>query len=291
MLRSPCPTSPSGFARTVPMIDREEEVLRPLDVDDMPAAFQLSSQAGWNQTEDDWRTLLDLAPKTCFGIEIQGRLASTITLICYGRRLGWIGMVLTRTEFQGRGLARKLLQHTLHLADKMGMETLKLDATDQGQQLYLQSGFRGEHPIERWSRHDGRTAQFPSGPFPRRAWAERDLKYFGADRLPLLERLAQRNSLLLRNRAYLLARPGRVCAYLGPCVSDNPEDARSLISTCLEEKLGSWSWDLFPGNHNALGIARDLGFTPQRHLLRMARGKELAQNIDATYAIAGFELG
>jgi hypothetical protein len=74
-------------------------------------------------------------------------------------------------------------------------------------------------------------------------------------------------------------------------MSDTPGHARTLISTCLESTGGSWFWDLFPNNLNAVAIARDLGFTPQRHLLRMARGKELAQNIDATYAIAGFELG
>src|SRR5215831_17136543 len=133
MLQSPCPTLPNGFARIAPMIDSEEEILRPLNVGDIPAAFQLSQQAGWNQTEEDWHTLLNLAHETCFGIEIQGQLASTTTLICYGRLLGWIGMVLTRSDFRRRGLARKLLQHTLNVADKMGIETLKLDATDQGQ--------------------------------------------------------------------------------------------------------------------------------------------------------------
>jgi len=273
------------------MIESDKELLRPLHVDDIPAAFRLSAQAGWNHTEEDWHTLLDLAPETCFGIEISGKLASTTTLLCYGRRLGWIGMVLTKSEFQRRGLARRLLQHTLNVADKMGMETLKLDATDQGQHLYLQCGFREEHQIERWQRPDEKTAQFPSGRPSSRTWAEGDLKDFGADRLSLLERLAQRNSPMLQNRAYLFARPGRVCAYLGPCIGDDAGDARTLISTCLESAGGSWFWDLFPGNRHAAAIARDLGFTPQRHLLRMARGKELEQNIDATYAIAGFELG
>src|SRR5215831_7863784 len=136
------------------MSERKEEILRSLRVDDVSEAFQLSAQAGWNQTEEDWHLLLELAPGTCFGIEIRGELASTTTLLCYGRRLGWIGMVLTKSGFQRRGLARKLLQHTLNVADKIGMETLKLDATDQGQHLYLQCGFREEHQIERWQRPD-----------------------------------------------------------------------------------------------------------------------------------------
>jgi GNAT superfamily N-acetyltransferase len=273
------------------MTESKEEILRRLRAEDVPAAFQLSSQAGWNQTKEDWHALLDLAPETCFGMEVAGELASTTTLICYGRELGWIGMVLTRSDFKRRGLARKLLQHTLDKADKMGIKTLKLDATDQGEPLYIQCGFRGEHKIERWSKTAAETAQLSAAHGSSCSWRDQDVKYFGVDRLALLERLAQRNSPRLQDDAYLFTRPGRVSAYLGPCVSQDPEDARQLISACVEESRGSWFWDLFPDNRNAVGIARDLGFAPRRHLLRMARGKELSQNIDETYAIAGFELG
>lgn len=272
------------------MSESTQEMLRSLRSDDIPAAFQLSAQAAWNQTEEDWRTLLHLAQETCYGIEIAGELASTTTLICYGRRLGWIGMVLTKTEFQRRGLARKLLRHTLNVADKMGIETLKLDATDQGQPLYTQCGFRGEHKIERWSRPGAEAAPFPEIP-PSPSTPPEHLKYFAADCVPLFERLAHLKRPYVRDRAYLFARPGRVSAYIGPCVSDNPSDARALISNCIENTRCNWFWDLFPENSNAVSIAGDLGFAPRRHLLRMARGKELTQNIDATYAIAGFELG
>jgi hypothetical protein len=40
-----------------------------------------------------------------------------------------------------------------------------------------------------------------------------------------------------------------------------------------------------------VALARDLGFSPKRHLLRMARGKELRQKENVIHAIAGFELG
>jgi hypothetical protein len=74
-------------------------------------------------------------------------------------------------------------------------------------------------------------------------------------------------------------------------VSDNPEDARTLIVALVENSACSWFWDLFPGNEQAASIARELAFIPQRRLLRMARGKELCENRDHIYAIAGFELG
>src|SRR3954452_18243232 len=98
---SQCRISRSGFARYTFM--PEHDTLRTMRADDVPAAFDLSSHAGWNQTEEDWYTLLELAPNTCLAIEVNGLLAATTTLLCYGRRLAWIGMVLTKQEFQRRG--------------------------------------------------------------------------------------------------------------------------------------------------------------------------------------------
>ncbi len=43
------------------------EKLRSLRVEDIPAAAKLSAQAGWNQTEEDWRTLLELSPRRLSG--------------------------------------------------------------------------------------------------------------------------------------------------------------------------------------------------------------------------------
>ena len=54
----------------------EHETMRDIRAGDVPAAFQLSARAGWNQTEEDWRTLLELASHTCLVIEVNGQLAA-----------------------------------------------------------------------------------------------------------------------------------------------------------------------------------------------------------------------
>ncbi len=118
------------------------------------AGFALSSIAGWNQTIDDWRLLLK-ASAACCGVEIDGRLVATATLICYGRRLGWIGMILIHPEFRRRGLARELVTHVMERAEQLGVETVKLDATDEGRGLYESLGFRAEQAVERWQRGSG----------------------------------------------------------------------------------------------------------------------------------------
>ena len=49
--------------------------VRLLQEQDIAIAMELSAEAGWNQTPDDWRTLLQLAPDGCFGIDADGRVA------------------------------------------------------------------------------------------------------------------------------------------------------------------------------------------------------------------------
>jgi GNAT superfamily N-acetyltransferase len=266
--------------------------IRMLRSEDVPAAFELSAEAGWNQTEDDWRLLLALAPEGCFAIEAGGRVAATTTLVCYQRRLAWIGMVLTRVEYRRRGLARRLLTNALRQADHMGIETLKLDATEQGRPLYEELGFHAEQKIERWSRTSAYVAELPAvvrSSEPARL--ELDVPAFGANRSRLLEMLAQRNKPATIARSYLFTRAGRMTAYAGPCVGENSETVRKLIEQCLRNTNCGWSWDLFPRNQEAVALARHFGFAQQRQLLRMMRGKPLRQNETAMYAIAGFELG
>jgi len=270
-------------------------MMRKLTARDIPAALELSTEAGWNQTIADWGTLIDLAPEGCLAIEVDGELAATTTLLSYGQRLAWIGMVLTRIRYRGRGFARTLMKEALGLADQMRIETLKLDATDQGQPLYETFGFRCEEAVERWWRA-GHIEVAGAGvnelKESHEGWRKLDLLAFGADRTELLSELACKNPPLRLGNSYLFSRAGRLTSYLGPCVCESSEAARTLVEAALQRgAAGGWSWDLLPRNAAAVALARSLEFTPKRHLMRMVRGKELRPKKAAIYAIAGFELG
>ena len=266
--------------------------VRILKTADLAAAVELSAIAGWNQTEDDWRMLMDLAPEGCFGIEADGVLVATTTLLSYGQQLAWVGMVLTKAEYRGRGFARSLVTHAIESADFAGIKTVKLDATAQGQRLYESLGFEAEGSVERWSRSGISTSCVPGGTFRFDQRLGSDLAAFGADRSIVLEALAKRSQVQIGNNAYLFVRTGRTTAYLGPCVGYDPVSTQALITSTLKaDSSVGWSWDLFPHNRNAVALASELGFTRQRILTRMSRGETLRGHDEMVYAIAGFELG
>lgn len=275
------------------MSESAEGKLRRLTEGDIPAALELSIEAGWNQTSDDWRMLIDLAPESCLGIEINGELAASTTLLCYGTRLAWVGMVLTRIKFRGQGLAKRLLSEALKLAGQMNIETVKLDATDQGKPLYEKLGFRCEQPVERWTRPGtGNSIELPVQVDSLSSeLLSSDREVFAADRSRFLKNLSKHNPTFVAAKSYLLSRAGNKTAYLGPCVSANAEIARSLVERCIQATGSAISWDLLKLNRDSETIAKDFGFTPQRCLTRMVRGRDLRGREESIYALGGFEFG
>jgi GNAT superfamily N-acetyltransferase len=274
-----------------------QEHIRLLRAADLASAMELSRLAGWNQTEEDWEMMLRLEPLDCFAIEADDRIAATATLLCYGNRLAWIGMVLTRPEYRRRGFAQRLMESTLKRADDLKIQSIKLDATPQGQPLYEKLGFKTEQVVERWF-HDGRSSHpriepLTSPPqYPSQYSLEMDLKAFGTDRSMLLQNLALRHAPHTITEAYSFSRGGTRARYLGPCVAETQKAVRVVIEHSLRDSPESgWFWDLLSANKNAIQLAEEFGFVPQRRLERMVLGNGPPKNDEMVYAIAGFELG
>lgn len=251
--------------------ERQPGRLRTLAEADLPDLLALSTASGWNQTEADWRRLLQLEPEGCFGIEEDGKVRASATVITYGRDLAWIGMVLTLPEYRGRGYASQLMRRCLDYCEQCGIRTVRLDATEMGRPVYAKLGFVDEYEVQR------RAGELPFGE-PRPAVFDWDLDRlaFGADRRRLLERTG-------------CARPGRVAAYIGPVTARTPEEARDRILHCGVS--GACFWDVPAANPAALALADSLGFQPVRRLIRMRRGPAIAERPEFVFALAGFEYG
>jgi GNAT superfamily N-acetyltransferase len=234
---------------------------------DIPAAMELSTGAGWNQTAADWAALLLHSPDACLCIECDGRIAATTTLVCYEKRLAWIGMVLTHPDYRRRGFARTLVSRAIDLAYKRDVRSIKLDATDQGRPLYALLGFVDDQAVERWG-CDMNTSAFADKYRPHEA--------------PTITEPA----------GYLLHRPGIRAHYLGPCVAEDPATAERLFRRALQE-VGAdhYFWDLLPANEAAVALAQRLDFARLRRLTRMVLGPNPPCDESRNFAIAGFEWG
>ena len=276
------------------------EAIITLERSHIPAAMGLKEAAGWNQTERDWERLLELEPEGCFGLLSDEVLAATTTAYCYGRKLAWIGMVLTGPSFRGRGYARRLMEHALGWLDRRGVKWTKLDATDMGRPLYLKLGFEDEGAIERWAATaptEPRASASGLTPFSASEWSAVDRAAFGADRSAILESLASEEAAAIPGEGYAIGRPGSNAPYFGPCVARSAAAARSLLQWFLgRHPVETVFWDLLPANREAVHLAREFGFERRRQLVRMVRRGPAAygsfeHNDASIYAIAGFEYG
>ena len=255
-------------------------VMRP---DDIPAGQRLREQAGWNQTADDWRRLLDWEPDGCFAAELGGAVVATATTTVYGPALAWIGMVLVDEGQRRRGIGKALFGHAMGYLDGRGVATIGLDATPDGKALYDQLGYRDAYGLER---RIGRPPDLPPG--DARPLAEADLpavlgldeRASGCDRARILRALhagapdgcfvVERGGELA---GYLLGRPGTRAWHLGPLVARDAETADRLVGAALRTHRGERVvMDVMDDNLDAVALAERLRLEPVRPFIRMTRG-------------------
>lgn len=277
---------------------------RALRPDDLPACRALSDEAGWNQTDADWRIILAQAGTR--GIERDGRLVATAAVFPYGGRIGWICMVLVTASAQRQGLATRLMRWAIGHARRRGL-VAGLDATPAGRAVYQQLWFRDLYPVTRLHRAGAGSLPPVSGPSPQPlreadldAVAAFDRVRFGADRAALLAALRARMphaAVVLRDGAgqvagYGLARDGVRATQIGPVVAVAEEQATALAQAVIGACPGPLLCDV-PDRHERLrAMLNGAGFAPQRPFMRMALGvDEPLDHPEAIFALTGPEFG
>ncbi|HTE34733.1 MAG TPA: GNAT family N-acetyltransferase, partial [Chryseolinea sp.] len=120
-------------------------IVRRMQAGDATAAINLSAAEGWNQTANDWNFLIAYPGGTCIAAVCEKEIIATTTAIHYSDRLAWIGMVLVKKTYRGRGISKLLLDHVFEKLKSF--PSVKLDATAQGQQVYTKFGFKNEYRI------------------------------------------------------------------------------------------------------------------------------------------------
>ena len=278
-----------------------------MTVADLAFADSLRVLAGWNQTDKDWQRLLAHEPHGCFLAEWDGVPAGTATTTCYGTDLAWIGMVLVHPDYRRRGVGTALLQHSLDYLSGRGIRCIKLDATPAGRPVYERLGFQSEWALARWEHVCvEQTSVVSAVEFGSCRDADVppieviDRRAFGVPRQSLLQAMANESLRALVHKSvggdsdgFGMLREGARALYLGPVVAASPAVGASLITELLSHTIGKKVfWDIPEPNTMAVALGEKLGFTQQRPLLRMFRGKnEHSGDPQMQFAIADPAIG
>jgi predicted N-acetyltransferase YhbS len=277
--------------------------IREMTPDDIAHGLRLCRASGWNQTEQDWRFFLTVAPHGALVAEEDGRVIGTVATVPYGA-FTWISMVLVDPAARGRGVGTALLQRGLELAGTDA--TARLDATPAGEAIYRPLGFAGEYRLARWfldatpPRSSRPSGARPLAPADWPAIREMDQRAFGASRLGLLQRLAgdapEYARVVARGsdvQGYLFGRHGHNREHLGPLVADGTDTAAALLDSVLREQAGCrFSLDVPDDREAWRDVLTRRGFAIERPFLRMHRGPLTTPGRPAwIHAIAGPELG
>ena len=273
---------------------------------DLPEAFALANSEGWNQTESDWKFLLNNPHNKCIAALVDNKLAGTAIALVYSDRLAWIGMVLVSRSYRSMGIGRQLMTEIIKRLENT--ECIKLDATPAGQPLYESLGFRSEYSLVRMTAEKVKRIKTDSimvsisqlTQHSLEKVIEADEGIFGMSRAELLSYLynnAPDRSLILNEGSsvsgYFLGRKGTRFNYLGPLCANTGENAELLLASALSKLEGSSAAvDVFANRTGFIPLLENAGFIKQREFTRMYLNKNTIQgSTEYQYLISGPEFG
>ncbi|MEK9280173.1 MULTISPECIES: GNAT family N-acetyltransferase [unclassified Bradyrhizobium] len=262
-----------------------------LDVADAAAALMLSTEAHWNQNEDDWRFFL--REGVVFGVRDNARLVATAALLPYSGNNAWISMVLVTASHRRRGLATRLVDACLETARKRGL-TSWLDATPDGAAVYGPLGFTPTLQLRRLKlEKSSQGAAPPPAPATLDALCARDKRATGFDRTALLTAFAQRSGsrIAAANGSIALVRDGRTARHIGPLFANDAATALTLVDAIARSESGPLLIDAVASQKEFLQGLTTAGWTTERPFQRMRFGPATKVGNETPFAVAGPEFG
>ncbi len=262
----------------------------------------LSAEAGWNQIADDWRFMLGSGAAFGFADDSDRLVASGLTVEFAD--YAWISMILVTQAWRRQGLATRLMERCIDALDRKRLMPA-LDASPAGREVYRRIGFRDTAASTRLG-GDLSNATPPAGselaaltPADLAAVAAYDKVSSGTDRTLLLGHLLQRlppAAFVARRQGavggFVMARPGRMSAQIGPLVAEDDATALALLAAAGRAIGGPVCLDLFDQRQSLRAWLDGRGFRPLTRFFRMVRGPAtIAPEDHKTYVIAGPELG
>jgi GNAT superfamily N-acetyltransferase len=265
-----------------------------LGLADIDGGMVLSTEAGWNQTADDWRRFI--VGGRAIGVrDGDGRLVASAAALPYDGPFGFVGMVLVTESWRRRGIATRLVDRCVEALQGERLVPV-LDATADGAKVYARQGFLPQFTFDRWQGTLAGSSSAKDAVADPASLAGLDAAAFGAARPALLRDFVGRPGTIVTmaeaGDGFAMLRHGRRALQAGPVVAATESGALALLRRLFATAGGALFIDV-PSIW--AGIARwlaDAGFTIQRSFTRMALGRaEPFGDPSRLFAVAGPEFG
>lgn len=281
----------------------DETIVRNLEPAEVRVALDWAAAEGWNPGLHDHDAFFAADPDGYFGLEVDGELAVTLSIVRYDERFAFMGFYICRPDLRGRGMGLELFETALTGCDAA---VVGLDGVLEQEPNYARDGFVTAHHSVRFggrpdpvvSRDDG-IRVLDAGDVDALVAFEREHHVFPAPRRVFLERwIAAPGTTTYavgddgRIDGYGVVRPCRDGHKIGPLFGTDRTTAERLLAALLTQTDGRLVLlDVPVPNADGSALARDLGLEPVFETARMYRGPAPDLRLDRVFGITSFELG
>ncbi|HLO26741.1 MAG TPA: GNAT family N-acetyltransferase [Geobacteraceae bacterium] len=264
-------------------------LIEPFRHNDIDSFLMLAAEEGWICDRWECEFLLEQFPAGCLVAREEGLTVGFVTSIRYGES-GWIGNLITRKTFRGKGIGSLLMEEAVTALTDAGAETVWLTASKLGRPIYERLGFTVVDVINRWVGKGlwKRSAGLISA--SRSEVMEIDYAGWGDRREALVEVTAERGRLFCAAGAFLISQPCGDGIQIGPWGGVGSAASLLLDEALLEAGKGARIvLDVPIRNTGQTALLLGKGFSIQGSTLLMCRGK--ARGYAPEYVCALASLG
>jgi hypothetical protein len=280
------------------------ETVRRLTRPELDVMVDWAGVEGWNPGVHDADAFFAADPQGFFGLEVDGELAVTISIVRYDDTFSFVGFYICRPDHRGRGYGLSLFQDAL--VRRGDTTVVGLDGVVEQEAHYARDGFVTAHHSVRYG-----------GPVPHLDGAvDRGVRVLGPDDVDALVAYERDDCVFPAPRRAFLERwitaPGSVaCAVggsriegygvvracreghkVGPLFCSDRSTAERLLAALLARvDAGPVFLDVPVPNREGSALARDLGLEPVFETARMYRGPDPGLSLDHVWGVTTFELG
>ena len=270
---------------------------------EIETVLQWAAAEGWNPG-DDAEVFWNTDPGAFVGVEVDGQLVGSGSIVSYGGRMGFVGLFIVRPEFRGRGYGKALWDHMLTaLPERLDPGApMALDGVKDMEDRYRLTGFRSSHD-DRRMRLISTAAQRPTSvrriTAPVGNIAEWDSQCFGVPRPTFLTGwLAHPDHVALAYvrdtlQGYAVMRPCQTGYRIGPLFAHDVPAAQALLTGLFAHVPPGTELflDVPDSNAAAMRWAQSLGGTEVFTCARMYAGTPPRTDWSRVFGVTTLELG